>query len=115
MAIQTTSNFEYNYGIYSNPYFRLVLHLPQSGQDTPVDCFMYHSKESYSSGSQYITCLPFYIPNSSASIDNYGIDVVNKYLLFVTEQVTGSLETLSSGSTFEIVEIPTELDEDLDD
>ncbi len=113
MAIQTTSTFEYNYGTYSNPYFRLVLHLPQSGQDTPVDCFMYHSKEMYESGSQAITCLPFYVTNVSASIDNYGSDVVNKYLLYVTEQVTGSLESMSSGSTFEIVEIPTELDEDL--
>jgi hypothetical protein len=71
---------------------------------------MYHSKEMYESGSQAITCLPFYIPNASASINNQGIDVVNKYLLYVTEQVTGSLETLSSGSVFEIVEIPTELD-----
>jgi hypothetical protein len=107
MAIQTSTPFEYNYGTYSSPYFRLVLHLPQSGQDTPVDCFMYHSKEMYASGSQPITCLPFYIPNISASLDNGGIDVVNKYLLYVTEQVTGSLEVLSSGSVFEIVEIPT--------
>jgi len=45
--------------------------------------------------------------NSSASVDNDGDNVVNKYLLYVTENVTGSLETLSPGSTFTIVEIPT--------
>ena len=107
MAIQTTSNFEYNYGTYTTPYFRLVLHLPLSGGDTPVDCFMYHSSESYASGSSSIACFPFYVENASASIDNSGDNVVNKYLLYVTEQVTGSLETMSTGSTFDITEIPT--------
>jgi hypothetical protein len=106
MAIQSTSNFEYNYGTYTNPYFRLVLHLPVNGTDTPVDCFMYHSKEAYTSGSGYITCLPFYVNNASASLDNSAENVVNKFLLFATEQVTGSLETMSPGSTFDIVEIP---------
>jgi hypothetical protein len=33
-------------------------------------------------------------------------NVVNQYLLFVTEQITGSLEAMSPGSTFDIVEIP---------
>jgi hypothetical protein len=107
MAIQTTSNFEYNYGTYTTPYFRLVLHLPLSGGDTPVDCFMYHSSEAYALGSGSIACFPFYVQNASASIDNSGDNVVNKYLLYITEQVTGSLETMSTGSTFDITEIPT--------
>jgi len=34
MAIQATTPLEYNYGTYSNPYFRLVLHLPLNGTDT---------------------------------------------------------------------------------
>lgn len=107
MAIQATSDFTYNYGTYSNPYFRIVTHLPVSGQETPVDCFMYHSQEAYASGSSYISTFPFYISNTSASADNPADNVVNKYLLFVTEQITGSLEAMSSGATFEIVEIPT--------
>jgi len=68
---------------------------------------MYPSQEAYISGSSYLTCFPFYVNNASASIDNSGDNVVNKYLLYVTEQITGSLETMSTGSTFEIVEIPT--------
>ena len=107
MAIQTTSTFEYNSGVYTNPYFRIVLHLPQDGQETPVDCFMYSSQEAYASGSGQIACFPFYVSNVSASADNSGDNVINKYLLYVTEQITGSLETMSSGSTFNIVEIPT--------
>jgi len=107
MAIQSTSDFQYNYGTYSTPYFRLVLHLPLSGGETPVDCFMYHSQEAYASGSSSIAAFPFYVSNVSASADNSGDNVVNKYLLYVTEQVTGSLETMSSGSTFDVVEIPT--------
>ena len=106
MAIQSTSNFEYNYGTYTTPYFRLVLHLPVSGQDTPVDCFMYHSKESFISGSEHLTCLPFYVNNASASLDNSASNVVNKYLLFVTAQITGSLKTMYPGSTFSIIDIP---------
>ena len=106
MAIQSTSDFNYNYGTYTNPYFRLVLHLPVSGQDTPVDCFMYQSKDAFISGSNFIACFPFYVNNSSASLDNSAENVVNKFLLFSTEQITGSLESMSSGSTFEIVEIP---------
>jgi hypothetical protein len=107
MAIQSTSPFIYNYGTYSEPYFRIVTHLPVSGQETPVDCFMYHSKDAYISGSGQIDCFPFYVSNVSASLDNAGDNVVNKYLLYVTEQITGSLEAMSTGSTFEIVEIPT--------
>ena len=107
MAIQSTSPFIYNYGTYSEPYFRIVTHLPVSGDQTPVDCFMYPSQEAYASGSGHLTCFPFYVSNVSASADNSGDNVVNKYLLYVTEQITGSLEAMSSGSTFEIVEIPT--------
>jgi hypothetical protein len=68
---------------------------------------MYPSQEAYVSGSSHLACFPFYVNNTSASVDNSGDNVVNKYLLYVTEQITGSLETMSSGSTFEIVEIPT--------
>ena len=107
MAIQVTSTLEYNYGTYTQPYFRLTLHYPVAGTQVPIDCFMYPSQEAYISGSSYLTCFPFYVNNSSASIDNSGDNVVNKYLLYVTEQITGSLETMSTGSTFEIVEIPT--------
>lgn len=106
MAIQSTNNFTYNYGVYSNPYFRIVTHLPVSGQETPVDCFMYHSQEAYTSGSGYLACFPFYVNNASASLDNSAENVVNKFLLFATEQITGSLEAMSTGSTFDIVEIP---------
>jgi len=107
MAIQATSTFEYNSGVYTNPYFRVVLHLPKSGQDTPIDCFMYSSQEQYFSGSSHIACFPLYVTSSLVPTDNNGDNVLNKYLLFATEQVTGSLETMSSGSTFDIVEIPT--------
>jgi len=107
MAIQATSDFSYNYGTYTEPYFRIVTHLPVNGGETPVDCFMYPSQEEYISGSSHLACFPFYVSNASASADNNADNVVNKYLLYVTEQITGSLETMSSGSTFEIVEIPT--------
>lgn len=107
MAIQTNGTFTYNSGVYTTPYFRIVLNLPQDGQQTPVDCFMYSSQDAYVSGSGQIACFPFYISNVSASADNSGNNVINKYLLYITEQVTGSLEAMSSGSTFDIVEIPT--------
>ena len=107
MAIQSTSPFIYNYGTYNEPYFRIVTHLRVAGDQTPVDCFMYPSQEAYVSGSSHLACFPFYVNNTSASVDNSGDNVVNKYLLYVTEQITGSLEAMSSGSTFEIVEIPT--------
>ena len=107
MAIKATTDFTYNYGTYTEPYFRLVTHLPVDGRQTPVDCFMYHSSESYASGSSHLACFPFYVTNASASADNAGDNVVNKYLLYISEQVTGSLESMSSGSTFKIVEIPT--------
>lgn len=107
MAIQTTNNFTYNYATYTAPYFRLMTHLPVSGEQTPIDCVMYESSGSYQAGSGSITTLPFYVTNSSASTDNNGDNVVNKYLLYVTEIVTGSLEELSPDSTFTVVEIPT--------
>ena len=51
MAIQATSPLEYNYGTYTNPYFRLVPHLPIAGNQSPVDCFMYSSQEAYTNGA----------------------------------------------------------------
>lgn len=107
MAIQTTNNFVYNYATYTAPYFRLVAHLPVSGEQTPIDCVMYESSGSYQAGSGSITTLPFAVTNISASADNSGDNVVNKYLLYVTEKVTGSLEEISPDSTFTVVEIPT--------
>ena len=111
MAIQATSPLEYNYGTYSNPYFRLVLHLPLNGSDTPVDCFMYPSQQAYTDGVQYITCMPFYIANTPSQPNNDGNGVVNKYLLYVTEQVIASLQASNPMATFEVVGIPREGDE----
>lgn len=110
MAIQATTPYVYNYGSYANPYFRLVLHLPVNGGDTPVDCFMYPSQEAYGSGSNYISCTPYYIPNAEAPITNDGSTVVNKYLLYITERVLEDLQLSSPDTTFEIVEIPREGD-----
>jgi len=111
MAIQATTPLEYNYGTYANPYFRLVLHLPLNGADTPVDCFMYSSQQAYVDGAQYITCMPFYIANTPSQPNNDGNGVVNKYLLYITEQVMASLQASNPTATFEIVEIPREGDE----
>jgi hypothetical protein len=108
MAIQATTPLEYNYGTYVNPYFRLVLHLSLNGIDTPVDCFMYPSQQAYADGAQCITCMPFYIANTPSSPNNNGDGVVNKYLLYITEQVIASLQASYPTSTFEIVEIPRE-------
>jgi hypothetical protein len=108
MAIQAITPLEYNYGTYSNPYFRLVLHLPLNGTDTPVDCFMYPSQQAYADGAQYIACLPFYIANSPSEPNNDGSSVVNKYLLYITEQVVSLLQESHPDAAFEIVEIPRE-------
>ena len=108
MAIRATTPLEYNYGTYSNPYFRLVLHLPLNGTDTPVDCFMYPSQQAYADGAQYIACLPFYIANSPSELSNNGNGVVNKYLLYITEQIVASLQVTYPSTTFEITGIPRE-------
>jgi hypothetical protein len=108
MAIQATTPLEYNYGTYSNPYFRLVLHLPLNGTDTPVDCFMYPSQQAYADGAQYIACLPFYIANSPSEPNNDGNGVVNKYLLYITQQIVASLQATYPSTTFEIIGIPRE-------
>ncbi len=111
MAIQATSPLEYNYGTYSNPYFRLVPHLPLNSTDTPVDCFMYPSKQAYIDGALYIACLPFYVANIPSQPNNDGNGVVNKYLLYITEQVMNILQASNPTTTFEIIEIPREGDE----
>jgi hypothetical protein len=108
MAIRATTPLEYNYGTYSNPYFRLVLHLPLNGTDTPVDCFMYPSQQAYADGAQYIACLPFYIANSPSEPNNDGNGVVNKYLLYITQQIVASLQATYPSTTFEIIGIPRE-------
>jgi hypothetical protein len=110
MAIQATTPYTYNYGSYTHPYFRLVLHLPVGGGDTPVDCFMYPSKDDFQAGAGAISCIPYYIPNSEAPITNDGSTVVNKYLLYVTEKVLEDLQLSSPDTTFEIIEIPREGD-----
>ena len=108
MAIQVTDTLEYNYGSYAQPYFRLTLHYPIGGTQTPVDCFMYPSKEQYVSGSSQIACWPFYIDTVNAPETGSGYTVVDKYLYFVTEKVVEQLQETYPSSSFEIVGIPTE-------
>ncbi len=107
MAIQTNGTFTYNSGVYTTPYFRIVLHLPKSGDETPVDCFMYTSKDAYINEHGHIGCIPVYVSNTDASETNDGSNVVNKYLQYVTEKVVTRLREISSDSTFTIVGIPT--------
>lgn len=108
MAIQVTNTLEYNYGTYTQPYFRLTLHYPTAGTQVPVDCFMYPSKDAYLAGAGAITCWPFYVETSEAPELETGYTVVDKYLYFVTTKVKESLEASYPSSTFEIVGIPTE-------
>ena len=108
MAIQVTNTLEYNYGTYTQPYFRLTLHYPVAGTQVPVDCFMYPSKNAYISGSSSIACWPFYVETAEAPTTEVGNSVVDKYLYFVTGKVVEQLETSYPDSTFEIVGIPTE-------
>ena len=55
--------------------------------------------------------MPFYIDNTTSQPNNNGNGVVNKYLLYITEQVMASLQASYPTSTFEIVGIPREGDE----
>jgi hypothetical protein len=108
MALQATSEITHNYGTYKNPYFRLVPHIAEDGSSIPVDCYMYPSKEAFDEGHAYITCLPFYIPNSGEATNNSAQGLVNKYLLYVTEEVMLKLQEMYTESSFEITEIPLE-------
>jgi len=108
MAIQVTNTLEYNYGTYSQPYFRLTLHYPVAGTQVPVDCFMYPSKEAYLGGAGFISCWPFYIETAEAPEMETGYTVVDKYLYYVTAEVKEGLEASYPASTFEITGIPTE-------
>ena len=108
MAIQVTDTLEYNYGTYTQPYFRLTLHYPVGGTQVPVDCFMYPSKQAYFDGAGYIACWPFYIETAGAPELETGYSVVDKYLYYVTTKVKESLEASYPNSTFEITGIPTE-------
>ena len=72
---------------------------------------MYPSKQAYTDGVQYITCMPFYIDNLTPQSNNNGNGVVNKYLLYITEQVMASLQASNPMATFEVVGIPREGDE----
>ena len=109
MAIQVTNTLEYNFGTYTQPYFRLTLHYPVAGTQVPVDCFMYPSKDAYYAGVGSIACWPFYIETAEAPESEIGYTVVDKYLYFVTSKVKESLEASYPNSTFEITGIPTEL------
>lgn len=108
MAIQATNNLEYNYGSYTQPYFRLTLHYPVGGTQVPVDCFMYPSKDQYASGASSIACWPFYIDTTDAPETETGYTVVDKYLYFVTQKVVDQLQSSYPNTTFEITGIPTE-------
>lgn len=106
MAIQTTSNFVYNYATYQTPYIRLDLQLAKNGLKIPVSCLFYPSKEDYDNYVQPIFGMLFEIDVTNVSTDNDATDVVNKYLLFVTEKIVLELQKISPSSTFEIVGIP---------
>lgn len=107
MSIQATSPIVYNHGTYQNPYFRLVPRIAADGSTIPVDCYMYPSKEAYSEGTYHIACIPVYVP-ASQKATNTAQGVVNKYLLYVTEQVVIKLQELYPTAGFEITEIPLE-------
>ena len=108
MAIQVTNTLDYNYGTYTQPYFRLTLHYPVAGTQVPVDCFMYPSKQAFLDGASSISCWPFYIDVIEAPEMETGYTVVDKYLYYVTTKVKESLEDSYPSSTFEITGIPTE-------
>ena len=108
MAIQVTNTLNYNYGTYTQPYFRLTLHYPVGGTQTPVDCFMHPSKEAYVAGSGQIAAFAFQIETTSAPETGLGYSVVDKYLYYVTEQVISQMQVTYPDSTFEVVGIPTE-------
>jgi hypothetical protein len=108
MAIQVTDTFEYNHGIYTQPYFRLTLHYPVAGTQIPVDCFMYPSKDAYLAGVSSIACWPFYIETAEAPTTEVGNTVVDKYLYYVTIKIKEQLEVFYPTSTFKITGIPTE-------
>ena len=107
MAIQVTNTLEYNYGTYTQPYFRLTLHYPVAGTQVPVDCFMYPSKDAYYSGSASISCWPFYIETADTPSTDTGYTVVDQYLYFVTSKVVEQLQITYPTTTFDIVGIPT--------
>lgn len=107
MAIQATSPIVHNHGTYQNPYFRLVPRLAADGITIPVDCFMYPSKEAYLEGTYHLACIPVYVPVSEDE-GNKAQGVINKYLLYVTEQVVIKLQELYPTATFKITEIPQE-------
>jgi hypothetical protein len=108
MAIQVTNTLDYNYGTYTQPYFRLTLHYPVAGTQVPVDCFMYPSKQAFLDGASSIACWPFYVDTAEAPEMETGYTVVDKYLYYVTTKVKESLEASYPSSTFEITGIPTE-------
>lgn len=108
MAIQATNDFELEYATYQAPYFRLQAHLPVAGENSPIDCVMYADSGSYNAGSGSITTIPVYVDNSNAPVDNNGSNVINKYLLFLSEKTIEALEEVSPETTFTVIEIPTE-------
>lgn len=106
MAIQATNNLEYNYGSYSQPYFRVTIHYPVGGTQVPVDCFMYPSKNQYSNGVSSIACFPFYINIIDIPETGLGYTILDKYLYFITQKVVEQLQNIYPNTTFEITGIP---------
>ena len=98
MAIQGTSNFQYNNVTYDNPYFRLNFLTSPKPQSNLVHCYMFHSQTDENSGVEPITCLHLTISNANAPS-------VSEYELYVNQQITGSLKNISPGSTFDIIGI----------
>lgn len=116
MAIQADNTFTYNYSSYNQPYFRLVLHLPLSGAETPVDVGMYVSYEDYTASMQptsdytgpgALNNIPVYIPTQNAPASATGATVVDQYLYWVTQQVVTKLQEISPSTTFTITGIPS--------
>jgi len=116
MALQANNNFSYNYSTYSNPYFRLTLHLPQSGEQTPVDAHMYTSYEDYTAsmspargyeGPGCINTISVYVPSTGAPSTSTGSTVIDQYLYWISQQVVIKLQEFSPSTTFTITDIPS--------
>lgn len=116
MAIQANNSFTYNYSSYNQPYFRLTLHLPLSGEETPVDVNMYPSYEDYTASMQPVggyegpgslNTIPVYIPSTNAPASTTGATVIDQYLYWVSQQVIVKLQEFSPSTTFTITGIPS--------
>lgn len=109
MAIQSTNSFTYNYGTYTAPYFRLVVNNDSLGLTTNGIILMYKDKPSFNNSPEsYITQLGFSFSNTLIPVSSTGDNLFNKYLYAVSQLVIdNTLEPLSPGSTFSIIDIPS--------